>query len=203
MTNTRPNIILLVADDLGWSDVSYLGSQIETPAIDKIGKDGAILNQFYVMPACTPTRASLMTGRYPIRYGLQIGVIKPWNFYGLPTDEKINELSKRFTAFMAIMYDWLADKGKEPVTSLTEEHFYLNQLPHLTVEQYKRIMGQLDITDEKELLKIVNGLQKYGFLQLADGNLIKFRRTVSRFVTMFTAVAEREELRGEDGESDN
>ncbi len=125
------------------------------------------------------------------------------NYYFLPTDEKINELSKRFTAFMAIMYDWLADKGKEPVTSLTEGHFYLNQLPHLTVEQYKRVMGQLDITDEKELLKIVNGLQKYGFLQLVDGNLIKFRKTVSRFVTMFMAVAECEEPRGEDGESDD
>ena len=112
-------------------------------------------------------------------------------FYFLPMDEKINELSKRYTAFMAIMYDWLADKGKEPVTSLTEEHFYLNQLPHLTVEQYKKVMGQLDVTDEKELLKIVNGLQKHGFLMLVDGSLIKFRKTVSRFVAIFTEVADR------------
>ena len=113
-------------------------------------------------------------------------------FYFLPSDEKINEISKRFTAFMAIMYDWLADKGKEPVTSLTEEHFYLNQLPHLTIEQYKKIMSQLDVTDEKELLKIVNGLQKHGFLQLIDGSLIKFRKTVSRFVTMFVEVADQD-----------
>jgi len=124
-------------------------------------------------------------------------------FYFLPTDERINELSKRFTAFMAIMYDWLADKGKEPVTSLTEEHFYLNQLPHLTVEQYKKVMSQLDVTNEKELLKIVSGLHKHGFLMLVDGSLIKFRKTVSRFVTMFTEVADRENAQPDEGESDD
>lgn len=124
-------------------------------------------------------------------------------FYFLPSDEKINELSKKFTAFMAIMYDWLADKGKEPVTSLTEEHFYINQLPHLTVEQYKKVMSQLDVTDGKELLKIVNNLQKHGFLMLVDGNLIKFRKTVSRFVAMFMEVADREKTQSSKGEPDD
>ncbi len=121
-------------------------------------------------------------------------------FYFLPTDNKINELSKRFTAFMAIMYDWLADQGKEPVTSLTEEHFYLSQLPHLSVEQYKRVMEQLNVTEEKELLKIVTGLQKHGFLLLIDGSLIKFRKTVVRFVNMFTEVAESEDKQKQNGE---
>lgn len=123
-------------------------------------------------------------------------------FYFLPFDEKINELSKKFTAFMAIMYDWLADKGKEPVTSLTEEHFHLNQLPHLNVEQYKKVMSQLDVTDEKELLKIVNNLQKHGFLTLVDGSLIKFRKAVSRFVIMFMEVADREDTQSSKGEPD-
>ncbi len=124
-------------------------------------------------------------------------------YYFLPTDQKINKLSKKFTAFMAIMYDWLADQGKEPVTSLTEEHFYLSELPHLTIEQYKKIMGQLDVKDEKELQKIVSGLHKYGFLLLVDGSLIKFRKTVIRFVKIFTEVAEAadgREANGEDNE---
>ena len=73
----KPNIVLLVADDLGWSDVGYHGSQIQTPHIDKIAEKGATLNQFYVMPSCSPTRASMLTGRYTIRYGLQVSVIKP------------------------------------------------------------------------------------------------------------------------------
>lgn len=124
-------------------------------------------------------------------------------FYFLPVDDKINELSKRFTAFMAIMYDWLADEGKEPVTSLTEEHFSLDQLPHLTVEQYRKVMGQVDVTEEKELLKIVNGLQRHGFLLLVDGSLIKFRKTVSRFAAMFTEVAARDNAQRDEGKSDD
>lgn len=87
--NNKPNILLLVADDLGWNDVGYHGSNIKTPNIDKLGKSGAVLNQFYVMPACTPTRASLLTGRYPIRYGMQITVVKPHHRHGLPVDERI------------------------------------------------------------------------------------------------------------------
>ncbi|MCP4313375.1 MAG: arylsulfatase [Bacteroidetes bacterium] len=87
--NTRPNIVLLVADDLGWNDVGYHGSGIKTPNIDRLGENGAVLDQFYVMPACTPTRASLLTGRYTIRYGMQISVIKPHHRHGLPADERI------------------------------------------------------------------------------------------------------------------
>ena len=86
---TQPNIILLVADDLGWSDVGYHNNYIRTPHIDQLGKQGAILEQFYVMPSCTPTRASLMTGRYCIRYGLQVSVIKPHHRHSLPLDERI------------------------------------------------------------------------------------------------------------------
>ena len=124
-------------------------------------------------------------------------------YYFLPLDNKINELSKRFTAFMAIMYDWLADKGKEPVTSLTEEHFYFDQLPHLSVEQYQKVMGQLDVNEEKELQKIVNGLQKHGFLVIIDGSLLKFRKSVARFVNMFIEVADSDDGRDQNGESDD
>ena len=85
----RPNILFILADDLGWNDVGYHNRNIKTPNIDELGESGAILNQFYVMPACTPTRASLMTGRYTIRYGLQISVIKPQHRHGLPVDERI------------------------------------------------------------------------------------------------------------------
>jgi len=86
--NKRPNIVLLVADDLGWNDVGYHGSKIKTPNIDKLGESGAVLNQFYVHPECTPTRACLLTGRYAIRYGLQVGVIKNYHKHGLPVDKR-------------------------------------------------------------------------------------------------------------------
>lgn len=84
----RPNILFIVADDLGWKDVGYHGSDIATPNLDRLAKGGAVLNQFYALPMCTPTRAALLTGRYPFRYGLQTGVIPAGAPYGLSTDER-------------------------------------------------------------------------------------------------------------------
>jgi arylsulfatase A-like enzyme len=83
----RPNIIYIVADDMGWADAGFNGSDIVTPNLDRLAKDGARFEQFYAQPMCTPTRAALMTGRYPFRYGLQTGVIPGAGTYGLPTDE--------------------------------------------------------------------------------------------------------------------
>jgi arylsulfatase A-like enzyme len=85
--NQRPNILFIVADDLGWKDVGFHGSDIKTPNLDRLAADGAKLEHFYVQPMCTPTRAALMTGRYPLRYGLQTAVIPAGSTYGLAIDE--------------------------------------------------------------------------------------------------------------------
>jgi arylsulfatase A-like enzyme len=82
-----PNIIYIVADDMGWKDAGFHGSDIKTPNLDKLAQTGASLEQFYVQPMCTPTRAALLTGRYPLRYGLQTGVIPSAGTYSLPLDE--------------------------------------------------------------------------------------------------------------------
>jgi arylsulfatase A-like enzyme len=82
-----PNIVYIVADDMGWKDAGFQGSDIKTPNLDRLAEEGARLDQFYVLPMCTPTRAALMTGRYPLRYGLQTGVIPAAGSYGLPLDE--------------------------------------------------------------------------------------------------------------------
>ncbi len=84
----RPNIVFILADDLGWGDVGWHGGEIKTPHLDKLAAAGARLEQFYVQPVCSPTRASLMTGRYPMRYGLQVAVVRPWAQYGLPLEER-------------------------------------------------------------------------------------------------------------------
>ena len=85
---TRPNIVHIVADDLGWKDVGFNGcTDIQTPHLDQLAAGGAKLTQFYVQPMCTPTRAALMTGRYPFRYGLQTAVIPSVSAYGLDTTE--------------------------------------------------------------------------------------------------------------------
>jgi len=85
--DSKPNIVYIVADDLGWKDVGFHGSDIKTPNLDALAANGARLEQFYVEPMCTPSRAALMTGRYPFRYGLQTLVIPASGTYGLPTDE--------------------------------------------------------------------------------------------------------------------
>ena len=88
--SARPNILFILADDLGYADVGFTGGKdIQTPQIDKLAAAGARLEAFYVQPVCSPTRASFMTGRYPMRYGLQAGVIRPWEDRGLSLEERI------------------------------------------------------------------------------------------------------------------
>ena len=91
-----PNIVILVADDLGWKDVGFHGSEFRTPHIDRIANEGAELSRFYAMPVCSPTRVALMTGHHPIRYGLQRATIKPWTDLGIPPDvETLPEMLAR------------------------------------------------------------------------------------------------------------
>ena len=79
----RPNIVVIVADDLGWADVGYHGGNIDTPSLDRLAEQGVQLNRFYTTPFCSPTRAALMTGRDPIRLGVAYGVIMPWDNIGV------------------------------------------------------------------------------------------------------------------------
>jgi len=66
----RPNILFIIADDLGWMDIGYHGSEIQTPNLDRLANQSVRFERHYVMPTCTPTRVGLMTGRYPSRYGV-------------------------------------------------------------------------------------------------------------------------------------
>lgn len=85
----KPHILYIVADDLGRADLGFQGAEFKTPTLDQLASEGAVLDQFYVQPMCTPTRAALMTGRYPIRYGMQSFVILPEQTYGIPLEEKL------------------------------------------------------------------------------------------------------------------
>lgn len=103
----RPNIVFLLADDLGSHDVGWRGGEIKTPNLDKLALSGARLDQFYVQPVCSPTRAALMTGRYPLRHGLQVGVVRPWAQYGLPLEERTLPQALREAGYQtAIVGKW-------------------------------------------------------------------------------------------------
>jgi arylsulfatase A-like enzyme len=84
----RPHILYITADDLGWKDVGYHGSSIRTPTLDRLARDGARLESFYIQPYSTQTRAAVLTGRYPMRYGLQAMQVQWFSEFGLPVDER-------------------------------------------------------------------------------------------------------------------
>jgi arylsulfatase A-like enzyme len=125
----QPNIFVILADDLGNADVGYHGSDIKTPNIDKLAKEGVQLESFHGMPVCTPARAALMTGRYPMRYGLQTLVIFPNHSYGLPTDERTLPQALKEAGYQtAILGKWHlghADRKYWP-QNRGFDHFYGN-----------------------------------------------------------------------------
>ncbi len=88
LSQDRPNIIFIMADDLGNADLGYRGGQVISPNLDALAAEGVQLQDFYGAPVCTPSRAALMTGRYPMRMGLQTLVIFPSHTYGLPLEER-------------------------------------------------------------------------------------------------------------------
>ena len=70
--NRKPNIVIFLTDDQGWGDLSINGNKdIATPHIDSLARDGALFENFYVQPVCSPTRAELLTGRYAFRSGVR------------------------------------------------------------------------------------------------------------------------------------
>lgn len=83
-----PNIVVIMADDMGWGDIGANGAElIKTPNIDRLAAEGIRLTSFYAgANVCTPSRAALLTGRYPIRSGMQ-HVVMPHSDFGLPRSE--------------------------------------------------------------------------------------------------------------------
>ncbi|KAL5259356.1 hypothetical protein ACHWQZ_G009712 [Mnemiopsis leidyi] len=85
----QPNVVLLLADDLGWGDVPWHDARTIAPNLKELASTGTIFDRYYVQPICTPTRGALMTGKYPSRIGLQHSIIGPDTPFGLPLNETI------------------------------------------------------------------------------------------------------------------
>jgi arylsulfatase A-like enzyme len=84
----KPNIVFFLIDDLGYADCGFNGGQqIKTPNIDRLAKSGAIIESHYVQPVCSPTRSTLLTGRYPTHTGVYT-IVSPGAPWGLPLAER-------------------------------------------------------------------------------------------------------------------
>ena len=140
----QPNIIFIMADDLGNADLGYRGGEIRTPNIDKLAKEGVRLEFFYGQQVCTPSRAALMTGRYPMRYGLQTLVIFPSHTYGLPMDERTLPQALKEAGYRTLMTGkWHlghADKKYWP-QNRGFDHFYGNVMGE--VDYFTRERGEI------------------------------------------------------------
>jgi arylsulfatase B len=140
--SAKPNIVYVVADDLGWKDVGFNGcTDIQTPNLDKLAATGVRLAQFYAQPMCTPTRACLMTGRYPFRYGLQTLVIPSVSTYGLATDEwLLPQALKEAGYYTAIIGKWHLGHADKKYWPRQRGFDY----------QYGAIIGELDYFTHEE-----------------------------------------------------
>jgi len=85
---SQPNIVFLLIDDLGYADCGFNGGkEIKTPNIDRLAKSGTIIDSHYVQPVCSPTRSTLLTGRYPTHTGVYT-IVSPGAPWGLPLAER-------------------------------------------------------------------------------------------------------------------
>ncbi len=132
----KPNIVHIVADDLGWKDVGFNGAaDIKTPNLDRLAAGGTILNEYYSQHICTPARACMMTGRYPFRYGLQTVVIPSVARYGLDTNEiLLPQVLKDAGYNTAIIGKWHLGHGDRAMWPKQRGFDY----------QYGALIGELD-----------------------------------------------------------
>jgi arylsulfatase A-like enzyme len=87
---TSPNFVFILADDLGWNSIGYQDYDMSfaTPILTSLAKKGMIMSNYYAQEVCTPSRASLLTGRYPLSLGMQYGVVSLTSPWGLDLSEQ-------------------------------------------------------------------------------------------------------------------
>lgn len=147
----RPNIILIMADDMGYSDIGCYGSEIETPNIDKLAYEGMRFSTFYNMAKCNPSRSSLLTGLYKGGNGaVHIAQLtKEAGYFNIMSgkehfDEWVPDYCKAENVFDHSFYFWATTEYFLPPSGQFERPFYLegeelkaNEIKHLRSPMYK------------------------------------------------------------------
>ncbi len=145
LAQARPNVVILLADDLGFADVGYRGAPIATPNLDRLAREGLRLERFYTAPICTPTRAMLLTGRDPMRMGLVYDQINPWDPAGLPGREHLLPESFRAAGYQtAIVGKWHLGHAQESYHPLRRgfDSFYGHLNTAIDYYEHTRFQGR-------------------------------------------------------------
>lgn len=144
----RPNIILAMADDMGWQDLSSYGNdRVATPNIDRLAIEGIKLTQYYAASAvCTPTRASVLTGKYPLRFNITKHFSDRGEF--LPECNTLPKLLKTASYQTAHVGKWhlggvrVADAGRRDVVPGPREHGFDHFLTQQEQQPIRGTMGR-------------------------------------------------------------
>lgn len=145
-SSIQPNIVVLLADDLGWGDVGFHGGSAETPNIDRLAAEGVTLNRFYAYPACSPARAAMLTGRFPHRYGIS-GPVRGRD-EGLPTTERLLPKDFQQAGYQtSLIGKWHLGAASQAGTHPTQrgfDHFYGFTDAFIDYFQHTAGRGQVD-----------------------------------------------------------
>lgn len=142
VTRAKPNILVLMADDLGWGDISLHGGSVPTPNIDRLAREGVELQKYYGYPLCSPARAALLTGQMPRRFGITqaLGPREPGLPAGLATLPRTLQAAGYQTSLVG---KWHLGTASPPLQS-GFDHFYGFQGPEIDYFRHTNRNGQVD-----------------------------------------------------------
>jgi len=170
----QPNIVILLADDLGFADLGFRGSDIETPHIDRLAREGLTLNRFYAMPICTPTRSALMTARDPMKLGSIYAGFQPWQNGGVSPDEHFMPESFQAAGYQTAMIGkWHLGHTIEPLVPNSRgfDHFFghlntqIDYFDYTVVGGYDLQENGVSVKREGQYMTDVHGAEAVRYLE--------------------------------------
>jgi arylsulfatase len=153
-TKNRPNVVILFADDLGYSDIGCFGGEIETPHLDRLAAGGVRFSQFYNAARCCPARASLLTGLYPHQAGVGFMVYRNW---GEGYQGYLNQRCVTFAEVLGAAGYQTAMIGKWHSGHVPQSRPEVRGFDHFTgvylhIDSYWKVLRNCDVYRNQELL---------------------------------------------------